>query len=100
MIGTQILLTYYVQNVRELSALQTGVILLPGALLMGFMSPVTGKIFDKFGGCGLALYGFTAITFALAVYMLLSVTTPIWINALFFVFISLGIRVAFVIATI
>ncbi|MEK4425418.1 MDR family MFS transporter [Solibacillus sp. FSL K6-1523] len=91
MIGTQILLTFYVQNVRELSALQTGIILLPGALLMGFMSPVTGKIFDKFGGRGLALYGFTSITFALAVYMFLSVTTPIWIIAILFAFISLGI---------
>lgn len=50
MIGTQILLTFYIQNVRQLSALETGLVLLIGALVMGFMSPVTGKIFDKVGG--------------------------------------------------
>ncbi|MEH6944643.1 hypothetical protein [Bacillus sp. JJ722] len=55
-IGTQILLTFYVQNVRDILAFDTGLVLLPGALLLGFMSPVTGKIFDKVGGKGLSVY--------------------------------------------
>ena len=31
--------------------------MLPGALLMGIMSPITGKLFDKFGGRVLAIIG-------------------------------------------
>ncbi|MGV3466281.1 MAG: MFS transporter, partial [Heyndrickxia sp.] len=42
-----------------ISPLKSGLMLLPGALLMGFMSPITGKLFDKFGGRVLAIIGLT-----------------------------------------
>ena len=32
-------------------------LLMPGALLMAFMSPLTGKLFDQFGGRILAIIG-------------------------------------------
>lgn len=91
MIGTQILLTFYVQNVREISALDTGLMLLPGAILMGFMSPITGKIFDKIGGKWLAIVGFACILIGTTTYIFLSMETALWILALLFTFISLGI---------
>jgi len=91
MIGTQILLTFYIQNVRHLSALETGLVLLIGALVMGFMSPVTGKIFDKVGGKGLALVGFTCILLGSSVLIGLSMNTNLWILALLFTTISFGI---------
>lgn len=91
MIGTQILLTFYVQNVRGISALDAGAILLPGALLMGIMSPITGKIFDKAGGRWLAIIGFISIIFGTAVYIFLDMQTSLALLALLFAFISLGI---------
>lgn len=91
MIGTQILLTFYVQNVREISALETGVMLLPGALLMGVMSPITGKTFDKVGGKLLAIIGFASISVGTTFYIFLSMNSPIWLLALLFMMISLGI---------
>ena len=33
--------------------------MLPGAVLMAFMSPITGRLFDKFGGRALAVIGLT-----------------------------------------
>ncbi|WP_336635114.1 DHA2 family efflux MFS transporter permease subunit [Lysinibacillus fusiformis] len=91
MIGTQILLTFYIQNVRQLTALETGLVLLMGALVMGIMSPITGKIFDKVGGKGLAFGGFTCMLLGSSVLIGLSMNTSLWLLALLFTTISLGI---------
>ncbi|MEK5432099.1 DHA2 family efflux MFS transporter permease subunit [Lysinibacillus sp. FSL R7-0073] len=91
MIGTQILLTFYIQNVRQLTALETGLVLLMGALVMGIMSPMTGKVFDKVGGKGLALVGFTCILLGSSVLIGLSMNTSLWLLALLFTTISFGI---------
>lgn len=52
-----LLLPIYVQNVRGISPMDAGLLLLPGALLMSIMSPLTGRLFDKFGGRILAIIG-------------------------------------------
>lgn len=52
-----LLLPIYIQSIRGISTLESGLLMLPGALLMGVMSPITGKLFDKFGGRILALIG-------------------------------------------
>lgn len=62
MFSAMLLLPIYVQTIRGISPLHSGFLLLPGAILMGIMSPITGKLFDKFGGRGLALIGLTIIT--------------------------------------
>jgi EmrB/QacA subfamily drug resistance transporter len=52
-----LLLPIYVQNIRGISPMDAGLLLMPGALLMAFMSPLTGKLFDRFGGRVLAVIG-------------------------------------------
>lgn len=52
-----ILLPIYVQTLRGISPLDAGLLIFPGALLMAIMSPITGKLFDKFGGRMLAMIG-------------------------------------------
>ena len=54
-----ILLPIYVQNIRGISPMDAGLLMLPGAILMAFMSPLTGRLFDKFGGRVLAIVGLT-----------------------------------------
>ncbi|MBQ0138329.1 MAG: DHA2 family efflux MFS transporter permease subunit [Kurthia sp.] len=56
-----ILIPLYVQNVRGIEPLDAGLMLLPGAIIMGLMSPITGKLFDKIGPRPLALVGLTII---------------------------------------
>lgn len=58
LIGTETLLPMYVQNVRGGSALESGLMLLPGALVTGMMAPVSGKLYDRFGARGLSIAGF------------------------------------------
>ncbi|MDL5378390.1 MDR family MFS transporter [Exiguobacterium mexicanum] len=68
MFSGMILTPAYVQSVRGISPLDSGLMLLPGAIIMGIMSPITGKLFDKFGPKLLSITGLT-IT-AISTYML------------------------------
>ncbi|TYS13335.1 DHA2 family efflux MFS transporter permease subunit [Rossellomorea vietnamensis] len=52
-----LMIPIYVQTIRGISPLDAGLLMLPGALVMAFMSPITGKLFDKFGGRILATSG-------------------------------------------
>ncbi|MGM0845911.1 MAG: DHA2 family efflux MFS transporter permease subunit [Bacillota bacterium] len=52
-----LMIPIYVQTIRGISPLDAGLLMLPGALVMAFMSPITGKLFDKFGGRMLAASG-------------------------------------------
>src|SRR5690606_804610 len=63
-----ILTPAYVQSVRGISALDSGLIMLPGAIVMGIMSPITGKLFDKFGPKVLGILGL-AITCVTTYFM-------------------------------
>ncbi|MCR8659675.1 DHA2 family efflux MFS transporter permease subunit [Paenibacillus endoradicis] len=58
-----ILTPAYMQTVKGISPLDSGLMMLPGALVMGVMSPITGKLFDKFGPriLGIIGIGITAI---------------------------------------
>ncbi|GLY17427.1 MFS transporter [Kineosporia sp. NBRC 101677] len=47
--GTLILLPIYLQTALGLSTLATGLILLPGGLVMGLLAPVVGLLFDRYG---------------------------------------------------
>ncbi|UUI39370.1 DHA2 family efflux MFS transporter permease subunit [Oceanobacillus oncorhynchi] len=54
-----ILIPLYVQTVRGFTPFEAGLLMLPGALVMGIMSPITGRLFDKFGARTLTLVGLT-----------------------------------------
>ncbi|WP_244963047.1 MDR family MFS transporter [Nocardioides dongkuii] len=47
--GTLILLPIYLQNVLGLTTLETGLVLLPGGLVMGVLAPVVGRAYDQVG---------------------------------------------------
>jgi EmrB/QacA subfamily drug resistance transporter len=59
MYADMMLLPLYLQNARGYTALESGLLLLPGALLMGFLMPVAGRLFDRFGAKWLSIIGLT-----------------------------------------
>ncbi|MFF5994855.1 DHA2 family efflux MFS transporter permease subunit [Lysinibacillus sp. KU-BSD001] len=63
MFSGMILTPAYVQSVRGISPLDSGLMMLPGAVIMGIMSPITGKLFDKFGPRALAVIGLSITTY-------------------------------------
>ncbi len=64
MFSGMILTPAYIQTVRGISPLDAGLMMLPGAILMGLMSPITGKLFDKYGPKILATIGLSITTLA------------------------------------
>lgn len=77
MIGAEMVLPLYIQNIRGESAFHSGLMLLPGALVMGLMMPVTGRIFDKIGARRLAITGMFILTAATLPFAFLTKATPI-----------------------
>lgn len=65
--GGTFLLPIFMQNLMKLDELTTGLILLPGSLVMGLMMPVGGKLSERIGPRGLSFIGF----FFLALFFLL-----------------------------
>lgn len=57
MFGGMLLLPIYLQNIRGFTPLQSGLLLLPGAILMGIMSPISGMLYDRIGSRPLAIVG-------------------------------------------
>lgn len=72
-----ILLPIYLQNGKGLSALDAGLILLPGAIINAFLSPVTGKIHDRVGAKPLFIIGTALITISMALVLNLTAETTI-----------------------
>lgn len=75
MIASTVILPLYMQVMLGYSALQSGLMLLPGAIVMGAMNPVTGYLFDKFGAKWLLRVGFFLVTVITFMFANLSVDT-------------------------
>ncbi|GAA0969503.1 MDR family MFS transporter [Acrocarpospora macrocephala] len=78
MLGSMVLLPLYLQNIREINALETGLLVMPGGLAMGLLGPTVGRLFDRFGGRVLVIPGAIAITLALAGFTQVTMTMPFW----------------------
>ncbi|MBA4854161.1 DHA2 family efflux MFS transporter permease subunit [Nocardia farcinica] len=64
--GTLILLPIFLQSVLGMSTLQTGLLLLPGGLVMGALAPVVGRVYDRFGARPVVAPGAVVLTAGLA----------------------------------
>ncbi|WP_203907725.1 MDR family MFS transporter [Rhizocola hellebori] len=95
MLGSMILLPLYLQNIRGLSALQTGLLVMPGGLAMGLLGPTVGRLFDRFGGRVLIIPGAIAIAVALAGFTQVSMTMPYWQVLLVHTLMMLGLAATF-----
>lgn len=84
MIGVQMILPIFMQNIRGLSPLESGLTLLPGALMMGIMAPVAGAFYDKYGVKRLAQVGLLILTIGTIPFFFLTPETPThYITALY-----------------
>lgn len=93
--GVLILLPLYLQNVLQLAALQTGLVLLPGGLVMGFLAPVVGNLFDRVGARPLVLPGAIVASAALWAMSTLGTATPLWFIIAAHCLLSAGLALMF-----
>ncbi len=75
MFSAMILMPIYVQTIKGISPIDSGLLMLPGALLMGVMSPITGKLFDKYGAKVLAIIGMSIVVISTYFFSDLSMET-------------------------
>ncbi|WP_420916365.1 DHA2 family efflux MFS transporter permease subunit [Niallia circulans] len=75
MLSSMILLPLYLQNVLALSTFTAGLLLLPGGLINGLLSPIMGSLFDKFGPKWLVIPGLALATLALFGFSTIDIDT-------------------------
>jgi DHA2 family lincomycin resistance protein-like MFS transporter len=78
MLGSMILLQLYLQNVRDMSPLATGMLVMPGGLAMGLLGPRVGRVYDAHGARVLVVPGAIGLLVSMAAFVALGQETPTW----------------------
>lgn len=93
--GGVILLPLYLQEIRGLGSLETGLALLPGGLAMGLLGPFIGRLFDKVGPLPLTVTGSVLMVLALWQFSMLDAGSPVWWIVTLHVGLSFGLALLF-----
>lgn len=75
MFAAMVLLPVYLQNIRGFSPLEAGLLMLPGAIVMAIMSPISGAIFDRIGARLLAVTGLAITVYTTYLFTKLTLDT-------------------------
>ena len=77
LLAAGILMPIYVQTLLGQPATVSGLVLMPGAILMGIMNPVAGKLFDKHGPRKLSIIGMVVLTLSTIAFATLTLETSL-----------------------
>ena len=78
-LGSMILMPLYLQDLRGLSAMQTGALVMPGGIAMGLLGPRVGHLYDRVGSRPLVIPGSIVMVAALAAFSRVDADTPFWL---------------------
>jgi DHA2 family lincomycin resistance protein-like MFS transporter len=93
--GTLIVLPIYLQNVLALGTLETGLLLLPGGLVMGLLGPPVGRLYDRWGPTALVVPGIAIVTAVLWAMTELGTATAVSNILIGHIVISVGFALLF-----
>src|SRR5699024_4985882 len=99
LIAAETILPIYMQIMAGFSALESGMMMLPGALLMGILSPFVGRIFDKIGARWLLIIGLFIMTVTTIFYTNLTENTSFMYLTVVFAIRMIGIAMVSMPAT-
>ncbi|MBV9359258.1 MAG: DHA2 family efflux MFS transporter permease subunit [Chloroflexi bacterium] len=74
--GAEFMLPLYLQNLRGLSAVDTGLLLMPQGLAAAVSGPVAGRLVDRIGARWIVMFGFALLAFNTYQLSQLTLTTP------------------------
>ena len=92
LVGSEVVLPLYVQQVMGETATVSGLLMLPGALLGAVCGLAAGRLFDKRGVRGLAVFGALFLTAAAIGLTMFSMSMPILIVTVVYPRMSIGIQ--------
>lgn len=94
MFSTLSILPFYMMGVLLVTTSVAGLILMPGALLNGLLSPIMGRLFDKFGPRVLVIPGTVLLVIILALFTQMSPSTSPM--TLVFLYVMMNIALAMI----
>lgn len=84
LLAAGVLMPIYLQSYMDYSATVSGLVIMPGAILMGIMNPFAGRLFDKYGPRVLSIIGLTVLTVSTVGFATLTSTTNVaWITIIY-----------------
>ncbi|MFJ7669556.1 MDR family MFS transporter [Lysinibacillus sp. NPDC097195] len=91
MFASEIILPIFMQGPLALTAAAAGLVLLPGSLLNGLMSPFMGQLFDKFGPRVLMIPATIVLSGTVFTLSKLTTETPIWIIVVCYILLMISV---------
>jgi len=73
-----VLLPIYLQSVLHVSAATTGLAVLPGGLVLGFMGRPVGRLYDRIGARPLVIPGAIGLAVSMWLFAFLGGSAPLW----------------------
>lgn len=84
LLAAGILVPIYLQSYMGFSATVSGLVLLPGAVIMGAMGPIAGRLFDRHGPRVLSLIGTGVLTLTTVAFVFLGPATSLaWLTIVY-----------------
>lgn len=99
MTGAEIILPLYIQNLRGVSAFHSGLLLLPGAMMIAMIVPIAGRIFDKYGAKNMTILGMFLLTLGTIPFFFITKETSMAYIVVFYAFRMGGIAMALMTVT-
>lgn len=84
LLAAGVLMPIYLQSYMGYSATVSGLVIMPGAILMGVLNPFAGRLFDKYGPRVLSIIGLAILTISTVGFATLTSTTDVvWLTILY-----------------
>ncbi|MBV5220573.1 MDR family MFS transporter [Staphylococcus hominis] len=91
MIGSETVLPMFVQNVLQRTPVDSGLILLPGAIVMAIMSIISGRLYETFGARVLSMIGMLIVTITTSYFVVMDEHTSTIVLATIYAIRMIGI---------
>ena len=92
LVGSELVLPIYVQDVMAQTATVSGLLMLPGAVLGALCGVLSGRLFDRYGVRGVTAFGAVVMSVAALGVTQFNMTMPILLVACVYTVISIGIQ--------
>ncbi len=86
-----ILIPIYLQNNRGMTALESGLFLLPGSIAMAIMSPIAGRMYDRYGIKWIGIFSTIVLVATTVAYSNLTYTSRIVLLGFIYLVRSIGL---------